>query len=419
MTGPGIEPLVSVFTGAYEIGAGIEVPFRSLLAQSYRSWEWVIVDDSPGSETWEHLRGVAESDAAAGRLRLYRQEPSTGSIGATKAAAAGLCRGEILVELDHDDELLPETLDTLVAGFQRHPEVDFLYSDCVDALDTGGAGIYPPGWGMGFGAYASEVVRGGRVPVALSPPITWETVRHIVSAPNHVRAWRRDFYRRIGGHDPGLEVGDDYELVIRTFLEGTMGRVPRPLYVQHHRADGSTASRRRNPDIQNVVAVASTHYEDALNRRCLELGMSPWPGPASPWTSPAPISQANVVVDVLAEASEQAGVPLISVVLPTYDRPDPLRVAIESVLAQTYSNLELLVVGDACPSVDAVVAGYGDPRLRHWNLPDRMNDLGASPRNYATKAMARGTIVTQLDDDDAWEPDRLELLVQSGQTRNR
>jgi glycosyltransferase involved in cell wall biosynthesis len=404
-------PLVSVFTAAFEIGSGIERTYRSLLAQTYPDWEWVIVDDSRSRDTTGYVRKLADSGESGGRIRLYSQYPSTESIGANKAAAGMLARGEILVELDHDDELLPEALDMVVAGFRGHPELDFLYSDAVDALEGGGTGLYPPGWGLGFGAYASEAVRGQRVPVALSPPITWETIRHIVSAPNHLRAWRGDFYRRIGGHNHLLPVADDYELVLRTFLEGSIGKIPRPLYIQHHHGDQRNASRRRNPEIQQRVAEESARYSLALDRRCLSLGMTPWTSEFSPWTGHEPISTASIIVDPLAEAAERAGMPLVSVVMPTYERPELLARAVESVLAQTYPNFELLVVGDACPSVDGSVATVQDPRVRHWNLAEHAGDNGASPRNYALKAMARGTVIAYLDDDNRWKPDHLESLV--------
>ncbi len=106
-----------------------------------------------------------------------------------------------------------------------------------------------------------------------------------------------------------------------------------------------------------------------------------------------------------------SAIPLVSVVVPTFSRPDLLQRAIASGLNQTYTNLEVLVVGDACPDVDAVIAGIADGRVRHWNLADRADDLGATPRNYALKAMARGTLIAYLDDDNWWDPGHLASLV--------
>src|SRR3954467_1379764 len=128
-------PLVSVFTPTKDIGPEVDTAWRSLLRQTYPHWEWVVVDDSEGNATAEHVECLARSAEAEGRVRLYRQYPPSGSIGATKAAAGSLARGEILIELDHDDELTPEAIEVVAATFLAHPEVDFVYSDWIDVSD--------------------------------------------------------------------------------------------------------------------------------------------------------------------------------------------------------------------------------------------------------------------------------------------
>jgi putative methyltransferase (TIGR04325 family) len=114
--------------------------------------------------------------------------------------------------------------------------------------------------------------------------------------------------------------------------------------------------------------------------------------------------------------------PLISVVIPTYDNHRLLRErAIPSVLAQTYPNFEIVVVGDAASEAarDAV-EGFGDRRLRFSNLPYRgpyPDDpqlrwlvAGVPPYNEAVQ-LARGLWIAPLDDDDAFRPHHLERLL--------
>jgi glycosyltransferase involved in cell wall biosynthesis len=404
-------PLVTVFTAAYESGSSIERAYQSLLRQSYPHWEWVVVDESPTLDTSERVARLVQSPGSEGRVRLYRQQPYSGSIGATKAAAAGLGRGEILVELDHDDELLPEALDLVVASFSDRSDVDFVYSDWIDVVDGEASAGYPTGWGFGFGAYATEMIADDRLPAAVAAPITWETVRHIVSVPNHLRAWRRNFYKRVGGYDPRLEVADDYELLVRTFLKGTMARIPRPLYIQHHRSDGKSGSRRRNAEIQRLVAEQAARYEHDIDQRCESLGLAPWPADCSPLMAWRPVRAANVVVDVLADAAERIGMPLVSVVVTAHERPERVETAVVTALEQTYSNVEVLVVGGGDPSVNDVVAAIDDIRVRHWSLPERSVEHACAQRNYALKVMARGALVAYLDDDQAWKRNHLESLV--------
>jgi len=74
--------------------------------------------------------------------------------------------------------------------------------------------------------------------IAFDPtPMSFSKIWH---APNHVRAWRRSFYDRIGGHDPHRDVLDDQDLLARTFIHGNVKHVDRCLYVYHHHGDNES-----------------------------------------------------------------------------------------------------------------------------------------------------------------------------------
>jgi glycosyltransferase involved in cell wall biosynthesis len=101
--------------------------------------------------------------------------------------------------------------------------------------------------------------------------------------------------------------------------------------------------------------------------------------------------------------------PLVSVILPTYNRVSYLTKALESVLAQTYGHTEILVSDNAASrEVADLVASYGDPRVRY-----RHNGGNIGPMRNALAAYreARGEYVSTLHDDDLWEPTLLEELV--------
>ncbi len=407
-------PLISVITAAHQTGSAIEVPWRSLLAQTHTDWEWVVVDDSPEPDTSESLTRLAASASAEGRITCQRRD-THGSIGASKAQAARLCRGEVLVELDHDDELLPDALKGVDLAFESDHDLDFVYSDWVDRL--GGAGVsdatalYPTGWGLGFGAYATEIIAGVQAPAALAPAITWETVRHIVSMPNHLRAWKLSAYRRIGGFDPQIAVGDDYELLVRTVLHGSMARIPRPLYVQHHDPSGTSASRVHNAAIMDQVTLVAAARQRDLDERCLSLGAVPH-RPA-PLTSPEPLHRINVQIDPLKSSMVNHTWPLVSVILPVSSHSERVRLALESVLDQSYANVEVLVIGGEGRVIDNAIAELSDPRVRHWNLEDHHDDLDAAARNYALKTMARGSLISYVDDQAAWDHTHLEAMLEA------
>src|SRR6266487_2699709 len=101
--------------------------------------------------------------------------------------------------------------------------------------------------------------------------------------------------------------------------------------------------------------------------------------------------------------------PLVSVIIPTFNREAYLREAIESVFAQTYSNWELIVADDgSTDGTRAYLASVTDRRthvieLEHCGTPARL-------RNTAL-ARAQGTYVAFLDSDDLWAPEKLELQI--------
>lgn len=103
--------------------------------------------------------------------------------------------------------------------------------------------------------------------------------------------------------------------------------------------------------------------------------------------------------------------PLVSVVMATYQWPEALAISIPSVIAQRYPHWELLVVGDGCTDDSMRVAlGFGDPRIRWFNLPENSGSQCA-PNNLGIRE-SRGELIAYLGHDDLWSVDHLEGLVE-------
>jgi glycosyltransferase involved in cell wall biosynthesis len=102
--------------------------------------------------------------------------------------------------------------------------------------------------------------------------------------------------------------------------------------------------------------------------------------------------------------------PKVSIVIPTYNRAPLLGRAIGSVLAQSYTDFELIVVDDASTdNTVAVVKGLNDSRIRY--LCHKTNLGGSAARNTGIMA-SRGEYVAFQDSDDEWLPDKLEKQVE-------
>jgi glycosyltransferase involved in cell wall biosynthesis len=100
--------------------------------------------------------------------------------------------------------------------------------------------------------------------------------------------------------------------------------------------------------------------------------------------------------------------PAVSIVMATYNRSRWLACAIRSVLRQTFSDWELVVVGDACTDdTPEVVAGFGDSRIRFLNLTRNFGEQ-AGPNNIGV-AESKAPLVAFLNHDDVWLPDHLAL----------
>ncbi len=101
--------------------------------------------------------------------------------------------------------------------------------------------------------------------------------------------------------------------------------------------------------------------------------------------------------------------PLVSVVLPTYNRAQTLDRSIQSVLNQTFSDFELIVVDDGSTDQSNSILGRF-AHLKNVSLVSRPHRGCSAARNYGIR-MARGRFIAFQDSDDEWIPDKLAKAV--------
>lgn len=258
---------------------------ESLLAQTFTDWEWIVAANGGASIAAVHRALGAHHDDS--RIRAVKI-PSSKAIGAIKRAAFALGLGDVLVELDHDDLLTPDALAEIYAAFGHDQlDVDFVYSNFADILEDGTSSFHGLWEANGFRYRTTSV--GCPLPCKrIEPPPGHEiiaevheiaecvafapsaaTMSLIYYAPNHVRAWRRAFYERIGGHDPSIAIADDHDLLIRTYLEGRMRHVDRCLYL--YRMGGQNTFAARLAEIRRRTYELHARYIERLLLREGEL----------------------------------------------------------------------------------------------------------------------------------------------------
>lgn len=115
------------------------------------------------------------------------------------------------------------------------------------------------------------------------------------------------------------------------------------------------------------------------------------------------------------------GLTLVSCIIPSYKRADTLKRAIDSVLAQTYKNIEILVVDDNVSgdeysiALKDMVLSYHNDKVKLITQERHIN--GAAARNAGVKSSS-GDYIAFLDDDDEWFPDKVERQLRILQSNN-
>ena len=271
------ESLISFFTPIYNTKEKLYETYESVARQTYDNWEWVLMNDSTdGGRTLKIAEDIAKNDP---RVKIYDlREKSGGCIGEVKWRACAMARGYIVAELDHDDLLAENCAMDLHNAAQAHPECGFFYGDTAEVNEEWENNKYEPGFALGYGNYRDEEYKGKMLSPANQQNINPKTIRHIVGVPNHIRAWRRTTYFEIGGHNRSLTVVDDYELIVRTFLNTIMCKIPKLSYIQflYNNAGGRNTHDLSRADIQRRTRTIAAHYNEQIKARFEELGQHDW-----------------------------------------------------------------------------------------------------------------------------------------------
>ncbi|MHC4570805.1 MAG: glycosyltransferase [Planctomycetota bacterium] len=100
--------------------------------------------------------------------------------------------------------------------------------------------------------------------------------------------------------------------------------------------------------------------------------------------------------------------PMVSVLIPTFNRPRYLSEALASTLHQSYKNIEVIVINDGGEDVGGIVNSFGDPRIIFIN---RKENRGKAYSLNEALGRAEGKYIAYLDDDDLYYPNHIETLV--------
>ncbi len=237
--------------------------YESIKEQTYENWEWVLYLNGDVK-----IRDIPDVICEDTKVKIYTGI-SNPNVGFIKNKAFFLGQGDILVEVDHDDLLSNDCLEELNLAFQD-PEIGFAYSEDL-LYDMRGDEFKQP-WNSANGWTHKWVNFRGEdfIKIDMFPP-TSHSIGIIWYAPDHVRAWRKDLYHKLGGHNPELNICDDHELVIRTYLETKFKFIPKILYYYRWLPGGDNTQLQRLDSIQIKTFELFHQYGQALAERDADL----------------------------------------------------------------------------------------------------------------------------------------------------
>jgi glycosyltransferase involved in cell wall biosynthesis len=215
-------PTVSVIMPAYNAERFLHRAVDSVLGQTFRDLELLIIDDGSTDGTADIARAHAARDS---RVRLLQQ--SNAGPGAARNTAFRAARGRLFAFLDSDDEWDDEFLAEIVAVLDARPDIDVVAGN---ARHRGGIWDGQP----------CRPLRRDGVPVTLAEILADENALFIMAV------FRREVVDAIGGFDTAMFTNEEYEMWIRAALAGfTFTRHTRPLGWYMCRPDSLSAADTR------------------------------------------------------------------------------------------------------------------------------------------------------------------------------
>ncbi|RDS83400.1 glycosyltransferase family 2 protein [Dyella psychrodurans] len=343
----------------------------SVLAQSYANWELCIADDA---STASHVRKVLETYSQRdSRIRVHWRD-CNGHVSAATNTALDMARGDYLALLDHDDELHPLALSSVVRALQQNPHWQMVYSD-EDKIDEEGRRYDPyfkPDWNL--------------------------ELMHGQNCFSHLGVYSTSLVRAVGGFREGFEGSQDWDLALRCSERldpGQIGHIPKVLY--HWRAiAGSTAKGVEQKGYAHHAGLRA--LQDHLRRLGTAAEVMEIEGLLGLFRVRHPVPDDQ---------------PMVSIVIPTRDKMELLRRCVDSILERTtYKNYEIVVVDNQSSedaSLDYLRSISEYPRVR---ILKHDHPFNYSRINNEAVKHCHGKLICLLNNDiEVITPGWLEELV--------
>jgi len=206
--------IVSVVIPTYNRASFLPRPLDSVLNQTFKDFEVIVVDDGSTDNTRDVIKSYRERDE---RVKYIWRKNG----GSAKARNTGMkiAKGIYIAELDSDDRYYPNTLEEMVKALEREPDVALAYSDMEFEED-------------------GKIVREWEKPdFDKDLLLEWMYI-------SQVRLMRKDAIMSIGGYDESMTASADYDMVLRLSEYFDFLHVRKFLYVYNHHDQRKSVLKR-------------------------------------------------------------------------------------------------------------------------------------------------------------------------------
>jgi GT2 family glycosyltransferase/tetratricopeptide (TPR) repeat protein/MoaA/NifB/PqqE/SkfB family radical SAM enzyme len=444
-------PLVTIGMPVYNGERFLRQALDSLLAQDYQNFELIISDNASSDGTAAICQEYAAKDK---RISFFQNSENFGAI-YNFVRVMNLASGKYLMYAGDHDLWHPTLIGKAVAVLESDPEVVLCYSR-TQRIDMQGNFLF-----LGPSCYDTR----GMTPAARYIYI----INNINGGEAYYGVIRLEPFKRIKRKPIWAA---DLANLSAFALEGTFAHLPEVLFSCRMIRDESMEGNKRNQAhsldparTQEMLAMSMEEHWRINGEKCIDdvqassltdlekevliseikscytrrYGVK-WPdapgdtevlGSAGPLDGQRPpsdespqktsaerraarmdrqASKEKILGEVALRRQVEVGEwPLVSVIVPTYNRPDMLVAALQSILEQTYKNHEIIVVND-CGLDVADIVGWLNKKGNITYVRHDRNRERAAARNTGLK-LARGKYIAYLDDDDLFYPGHLETLV--------
>ena len=357
--------MVSIYIPAFNAKKTIDRAIQSALNQTYRDFDIVVCNDGSTDGTGEYLDTMYGDHP---KIQIIHQP--NGGIGSASNACIRAARGLYILQLDSDDELLPEAIETLLPEIRKDPQISCVYgrhykwNQQDDTLEEA--------WHY--------------------PTFTRERMLHGMIV-HHPRLFRKRDWSRVGGFSEALLNAVDYDFFQKISEVGEIEFHDHLLYKYAFHEQSTSISKSRIQTENTFLTMKNALYRMGLVEWDLVKDHS--------YSGPRAVKFTKSTIEI--EQSENQT--FVSVVIITRNRAKLLSDAIRSVLNQSYENFELLIVDDGSEDeTEEVVKQFADLRIRY--VKKEASGIPKS-RNIGVQ-MAKGEYIVIMDDDDLMMPDRIQ-----------